>query len=142
MNGQMSANGYMVPKNLLVETIRAAFTVLWDENSPLKQVMKYTTVPRARLRKGLRYVQRRQRLPCGGFSPAIPVKNSMGRLFSHTTPMPSLYADTNCDFERMDTSGHVKGRRGRQLERQGNLHLTLSARTMSKNMPTYSVNIL
>lgn len=146
MNGQMNANGYMVPKNLLVETIRAAFTVLWDENSPLKQVMKYTTVPKSSTEEKA-FVMFNVASGCRakGFSPAIPVKNSMGAsIFAYHPDAVAVRRHELCDFfERMDTSGHVKkDAMCRQLERQGNLHLTLSARSMSKNMPTYSVNIL
>ena len=37
-NDQKGGNGYMVPQPLIVDLVRAAFKILWDDNSPLKQV--------------------------------------------------------------------------------------------------------
>lgn len=145
MNNQRGGNGYMVPKPLIVDSVRAAFKILWDGDSPLKMAMKWSSLPQAKsAEKAFVMLNVASGCRAKGFVPAVPVKNTQSSIFAYHPDAVSIRREQLCAFfERMDTSGHVKkDAMCRQVERQGNLHLSLSARTISKGMPVYSVNIL
>lgn len=144
-NDQRGGNGYMVPKPLIVDSVRAAFKILWDDNSPLKQAMKWSSLAQVKTtEKAFVMLNVASGCRAKGFVPAVPVKNTQSSIFAYHPDAVAVRREQLCAFfERMDTSGHVKkDAMCRQVERQGNLHLSLSARTMSKGMPVYSVNIL
>jgi hypothetical protein len=145
MNNQRGGNGYMVPKPLIVDSVRAAFKILWDGDSPLKMAMKWSSLPQVTsTEKAFVMLNVASGCRAKGFVPAVPVKNTQSSIFAYHPDAVSIRREQLCAFfERMDTSGHVKkDAMCRQVERQGNLHLSLSARTISKGMPVYSVNIL
>eukprot|EP00943_MAST-04B_sp_MAST-4B-sp1_P003162 g3162.t1 len=145
MNNQRGGNGYMVPKPLIVDSVRAAFKILWDGDSPLKMAMRWSSLPQVKsTEKAFVMLNVASGCRAKGFVPAVPVKNTQSSIFAYHPDAVSIRREQLCAFfERMDTSGHVKkDAMCRQVERQGNLHLSLSARTISKGMPVYSVNIL
>lgn len=140
---QSSSNGYMVPRPLIVDSIRAIFKILWDADDASKNVIKYSALPKTtQEEKAFVILNVASGCRAKGFAPSVAVKDDKSSIYAYHPDAVAVRRSELCAFfERMDTTGHVKkDAMCRQVERQGNLHLALTARMLSKNMPIYSVN--